>query len=70
MMGHGERRLSVRPMVVAGLLVAASFPGCHCAGDEHHTSSGNIGPKEEHELNCNCIVNFDSTAQTFGGALR
>jgi len=51
-----------------GAIAPATLAGCHCAGDKHLTQSGDIGPRGNHQLNCNCAVNFTGTCQTFGGA--
>jgi hypothetical protein len=61
--------LRIRNLLWAAPVCLLPFvPACSCAGDASHSETGDIGPKEEHELNCNCIVNFDGVAQTFGGA--
>ena len=57
-----------RYVLASGLALLPFAPACHCAGDATHTTTGVIGPKTEHEVNCNCIVNWDSLGATVFGA--
>src|SRR5690348_15012766 len=41
------------------VLAAAFNPGCHCAGSGTITSNGDAGPRDFHQLNCHCRVNFN-----------
>lgn len=49
----------------AGL--ATLVAGCHCAGNTSLSQTGNIGPRGNHQLNCNCAVNITGICQ-YGGA--
>jgi MYXO-CTERM domain-containing protein len=40
---------------------SAVTPACHCAGNGTVTANGDAGPKDDHQLNCHCVVNLNGT---------
>jgi hypothetical protein len=61
-------RRAVALFLLIGAVSPAALQGCSCAGNTHLTQNGNIGPKANHQLNCNCAVNITGICQMFGGA--